>query len=153
MKVMRPVLILVNIVLVLFIWGNSAKPAEESSEQSGGLAVFLEETAGKFNIILSEGQAQHIIRKTAHFTEYAVLGFFLGAAFAAYGKKLRVYGAHVLLLCGITAVTDEYIQFFFPGRSAEVPDVILDFSGALAGFLAVWLLVFLIQYRHKKKAL
>ena len=48
MKVMRPVLILINIVLVLFIWGNSAKPAEVSSEQSGGLAVFLEESLKRY---------------------------------------------------------------------------------------------------------
>lgn len=152
MKVMRPVLILINIVLVLFIWGNSAKPAEVSSEQSGGLAVFLENTAQKFNIVLTEGQAQHFIRKSAHFTEYAALGFLLGAAFSVYGKKLKVYGAHVLLLCGIIAVTDEYIQLFFPGRSAEVTDVMLDFTGAVSGFLAVCLLVFFVQCRRKKKA-
>ena len=55
---------------------------------------------------------------------------------------LRVYTRHFVrhmswpILGGLlTALTDETIQLFSPGRSSQVLDVWLDFMGVLAGLL------------------
>jgi VanZ family protein len=45
---------------------------------------------------------------------------------------------------------DEYIQLFSAGRSAQVNDVLLDFSGAVAGF--VFFLIIHLIVRTIKKA-
>lgn len=66
-----------------------------------------------------------LIRKTAHFTEYAILFWLLVRG----PMKERPYLA--LLLCMVYALTDEGHQSFVPGRTASLYDVALDSSGAL----------------------
>lgn len=66
-----------------------------------------------------------LIRKTAHFTEYAILFWLLIRG----PMKERPYLA--LLLCMVYALTDEGHQSFVPGRTASLYDVALDSSGAL----------------------
>jgi|SRR5208282_512233 len=74
--------------------------------------------------------ANALIRKSAHFTEYAILfwllvrGPFKGRPFAA------------MALCVGYAFLDEGHQMFVPGRNASLYDVALDSTGAMfSGFL------------------
>ena len=76
--------------------------------------------------------ANLLIRKAAHFTEYAILfwllvrGPFKGRPFVA------------MALCVGYALTDEAHQMFVPGRTASLYDVALDSTGAMfSGFLRV----------------
>ena len=39
----------------------------------------------------------------------------------------------LLFLCLLTALTDETIQLFVPGRSGELRDVWIDFAGGVLG--------------------
>ena len=77
----------------------------------------------------------HVIRKTAHFTEYAALGFVL----AAWLQHTRLFHARAYWLAAIAgvifAVSDEWHQTFVPGRSGELSDVLLDSLGSLVGVL------------------
>ena len=66
-----------------------------------------------------------LIRKSAHFTEYAVLFWLLIRGPMA----ARPYMA--LMLCVAYALSDEGHQIFVPGRTASLFDVALDSSGAL----------------------
>ncbi|SEI86450.1 VanZ like family protein [Propionispira arboris] len=75
------------------------------------------------------------IRKDAHFTEYFLQGIFLCAAFSLCSLKRRTYLGYVLFVCLFTAVCDEYLQLFSPGRSSEIADVLLDFKGSSSGIL------------------
>ena len=81
------------------------------------------------------GNISHFIRKTAHFTIFAALGFF---AFLTSGqKKLLCKGtAAVLIFCGLYAVSDEIHQYFVPGRACMLRDMLLDTCGSLAGIAA-----------------
>ena len=81
------------------------------------------------------GNISHFIRKTAHFTIFAALGFF---AFLTSGqKKLLCKGtAAVLIFCGLYAVSDELHQYFVPGRACMLRDMLLDTCGSLAGIAA-----------------
>jgi VanZ family protein len=66
-----------------------------------------------------------LVRKSAHFTEYAALFWLLVRGPMAR----RPYAA--LALCVIYAMLDEGHQMFETGRSASLYDVALDSSGAL----------------------
>ena len=66
-----------------------------------------------------------VLRKIAHFCEYAILGALL----------LRALGrAEVAVAAGVAyAATDEWHQHFVPGRHAALRDVAIDAAGVLAG--------------------
>jgi len=64
------------VLYVLFIFSNSMKNADLSSADSGAVLRLVQQvlTAGGVDgTIITE----HVIRKTAHFTEYAALGILL----------------------------------------------------------------------------
>ena len=75
-----------------------------------------------------------IVRKGAHFTEYLILSGLVTATYGAFTDK-RNY-SFILLMCILVALSDEFLQSFIMGRSSEVRDVLIDFSGALTFFLA-----------------
>ncbi|MEO8041623.1 MAG: VanZ family protein [Acidobacteriota bacterium] len=82
-----------------------------------------------------------IIRKLAHFTEYAVLGFLACRAFAgSSGNFLRrhYYLAAVLLVL-LVAGSDEFNQIFIPSRTSSVWDVVLDAIGGAFGVATYYL--------------
>ncbi|MEX2210401.1 MAG: VanZ family protein [Gaiellaceae bacterium] len=68
-----------------------------------------------------------VLRKLAHFAEYAVLGFLLVRASAA----LPAFALGVLY-----AVSDEFHQSFVAGREGAARDVAIDAAGVLAGLVA-----------------
>lgn len=132
----RSVFCLVMIVLILltvcFIFFNSSKPPEESMEDSNTVLELLR------NIIDPKGQMtddelSFIIRKTAHFVEYAALGFECLLLAYAVDRGIRLHGViYSAGGCLLTADIDEFIQSF-NGRGSMVADVLLDFTGALTG--------------------
>ena len=68
------------VLYVLFIFSNSMKNADLSSADSGAVLRLVQQvlTAGGVDgTIITE----HVIRKTAHFTEYAALGILLCLCF------------------------------------------------------------------------
>ena len=72
------------------------------------------------------------IRKVAHFTIYLVLGF---VSYLALPRQwsLRRKMALVISLCFVYAITDEFHQFFVPGRAPEMKDVLIDTLGSSVG--------------------
>lgn len=124
----RRVLLTVLIVLLLcFIWGNSMKTADESSRISGGLLEL-------FPVLKLLGE--HVVRKLGHFSEFTALGMLLCLRFYPEGRPLSLPLAFGIL----TAMTDETIQLYVPGRSSEVMDVWIDTGGICFGMLLAYLL-------------
>jgi VanZ family protein len=81
-----------------------------------------------------------MLRKTAHFVEYAILGALTHRAFLLTwprrGQALRLLGSLLLVLA--CASLDETRQAFVPQRTGSGWDVALDFCGASFGILAYW---------------
>lgn len=81
------------------------------------------------------------IRKSAHFTEYAILAFFAVRAFSAasinFIKSNRFWLAIVLVL--LVAATDEFHQSFEPSRTSSIYDVALDCIGGVTMVVLYWL--------------
>lgn len=131
---MRYFWLLLVVVLTAVIFVNSSLPATESGKLSGFVAQFVAQLAQLLDITL-KGDVEHTIRKLAHFLEFACLGLLWCKTFASFRVCNRTSTGYILLLCLLTAVTDEYIQLFSLGREGKVMDVLLDFSGAACAWL------------------
>lgn len=116
------------VMLLAFIWGNSLMGAEASqafSDFVGRILGFLsqKEIAG----VTTGGSG--ILRKIAHFTEFAALGMCL----CWLTGMLRKAPIQALLGGFLVACVDETIQCFVPNRGPGLLDVALDTCGAAAG--------------------
>lgn len=131
---MRYFWLLLVVVLTAVIFVNSSLPATESGKLSGFVAQFVVQLSQLLDIEL-KGDVEHTIRKLAHFLEFACLGLLWCKTFASFRVSNRTSTGYILLLCLLTAVTDEYIQLFSLGREGRVMDVLLDFSGAACAWL------------------
>ena len=131
---MRYFWLLLVVVLTVVIFVNSSLPATESGKLSGFVAQFVAQLSQLLDITL-KGDVEHTIRKLAHFLEFACLGLLWCKTFASFRVSNRTSTGYILLLCLLTAVTDEYIQLFSLGLEGRVMDVLLDFSGAACAWL------------------
>lgn len=123
----------------LFIYSNSLKTGTASGSMSGGFVSFVMDLLNKFGWNPDSDVITVLIRKSAHVTEYLILGLLLTLIFTLSGKQIRFYAMNIMFLGMTAALTDEFIQTFTPGRSGEVRDVIIDFCGVLLGILIVCL--------------
>ena len=136
-KTRKTGIVLVSLLILItigFIWGNSMKSRSESQQLSLGMLDFLRPLLGV--IFSPENVTDHLVRKLAHFTEFAALG----AEFALLSVFLRKLSFQSILNCLfaglVVAVADETIQIF-SSRGSQVIDVVLDFSGVIAGVLVL----------------
>lgn len=75
-----------------------------------------------------------LLRKIAHFTEFASLGLLLGWLFGMLRKKKVTP-----FLCGaLAACIDETIQIFVPGRGPGIRDVCIDVGGVVTGMILLY---------------
>lgn len=72
-----------------------------------------------------------LIKKTAHFVEYAILSFLYIRAFLGNGLPRKKTFILAFLVSLIYAVSDEYHQSLVPGREPRIRDVVIDSIGAL----------------------
>lgn len=115
--------------LLCFIWGNSLLPGSVSGAFSdwvkGILAMLF---PGEVPGITTGGG---LLRKIAHFSEFAALGAALCWRFGMLGKR-KIWP----LLCGFgAACVDETIQVFVPDRGPSLIDVGIDTCGAAVGMI------------------
>lgn len=127
-------------ILLITVFWFSSNDSEDSSNQSKVVVKFIKASVlPDLNTLVSKKDDRivnkvlsHVVRKTTHFSIYALMGICsFGALWFIGRKKLRFFTA--LTFCFIYAVTDEIHQVFVPGRSGELTDVIIDTSGSLLG--------------------
>ena len=81
-------------------------------------------------------EINYFVRKLAHFTAYAVLGICAYANARLLGIKLKGYFLPAVFFCAAYAIFDEVHQYFTPGRTIKITDMIIDTSGAVVGAAA-----------------
>ncbi len=131
------------------IWGNSMTTGQVSGAFSGWASQLL----GKILPFLSpETEHGHLlVRKIAHFSEFAILGILLRWLFAMVMEK-QLLRFLLPLGCGmVCAVIDEFIQWFTPGRVCSFWDMCIDWSGALTGVSLLTLLCILVEKKGRRK--
>ncbi|MCM0647452.1 VanZ family protein [Clostridium swellfunianum] len=92
-----------------------------------------------------------IIRKYAHAFEYIVLAILLSNAFLVFNKKGKESIVYILFICLFYSVIDEFHQYFVPGRTSMVSDVLIDFSGSLIGLILFYLIYYKLFLKLKNK--
>ena len=151
MKNRKTHLFLLGLLILLtlgFIWGNSLKSIPESQEIS---LSYLDRLSPFLDTVFGPGRiTDHILRKTAHFCEFALLGAELRLLFLLLGQQ-GLQGLMNALFAGLAAgVADETIQIFSQ-RGSRVADVVLDFSGAVFGALVMALITRLCRRRRRRQ--
>ncbi len=130
----------------LLIWGHSLVQGPQSSAESGMVVELVRplfEALGVSDVDLMT----LVVRKGAHFAEYAVLGVL---AWGTLRARLRERGHApfpAALLVALVPVCDEAIQLLVPGRSGQLGDVLLDLSGVCCGVLLAVLLSAFVRRR------
>ncbi len=110
---------------------QTAAVSDTQSEQVAGLTQWLLSllSFGRFSI---PPEFLHVlIRKLAHFGEYAILSLLYRRALCLSGARRATLTAIVLSAC--YAATDELHQGFVDGRSPQMTDIAIDTLGACAG--------------------
>lgn len=84
-----------------------------------------------------------LVRKAAHFSEYAVLALLAARAFrTSHREQLRrLWWLAAFALVACVALVDEYHQSFLPSRTGTIYDSLLDMTGGAAALAcaALWL--------------
>ena len=80
-----------------------------------------------------------IVRKIAHFLEYALLGVLAARAFRGSPKAAvrRRWLVICIALIVVYALVDEYHQSFVPSRTASIYDSFIDMAGGFTAVLVV----------------
>lgn len=147
-------------ILMVAIFYFSSKPADASNESSlpiaesilnvyDGISGRTYQEEDRLELLSA---INHVVRKGAHFCEYAVLAMAVALHLIALKHKLKGLFWVSVMITSLYAVSDEIHQTFVPGRSGQISDVLLDTAGAFTGALLFMLAVKLVTYRkHKPK--
>jgi hypothetical protein len=123
-----------------FIFYNSLEIGMASAQRSTEIAALINGFLGKFGISPLSGFA---IRKLAHFSEFALLGFWWTLCLRVYTRHYIRHISWPLFLVSFTACVDETIQTYVIDRSGSIRDVWIDFSGGCVGILCGLMVVLL----------
>lgn len=115
----------------------SAQPASVSQSVSDEFAFVFRLPFGSF-----------IVRKAAHFLEFAGLSVLVfNALYSTYGK-FRPFVSFVIT--ALYAATDEIHQIFVEGRACRFLDWIVDCSGAAAALIFVCLIIYISGKKKRR---
>jgi VanZ family protein len=117
-----------------FIFYMSQKSAVVSAEQSSRVVAVLNRF---FSALLGESYvtaSSWAVRKSAHFSEYLLLGVLLFQALRSPRQPKPAIWP-VFALGTFYAISDEIHQLFVSGRAMRWYDVAIDAAGVLAGVL------------------
>lgn len=134
------------IFIMIAIFYFSAQHAEQSTQSSDYVVNQFYEWNAVFEKV-SFHTLTFIVRKLAHTLEYAILGISIAyyvKQFQLSRKKILLYS--IMFSC-LYAISDELHQYFVPGRSCELRDVLIDTNGA---FLGISCYLLLLRYWKRK---
>lgn len=126
---------------------QTAVVSDTQSEQVAGLTQWLLSLLSFSRFSIPPEFLHVLIRKVAHFGEYAILSLLYRRALCLSGAKRATLIA--IVLSALYAATDELHQGFVDGRSPQMTDVAIDTFGACAGS---WFHQFVSRYFPSRSA-
>ena len=134
----RIIFLILIIIWMSLIFSLSAQTATDSGDLSGGIIDKILNLFGKeladFDINEIDFM-QFIIRKCAHMCIYIILSVLVTIELLMYSIKKQYILSCIISVC--YAISDEIHQYFVPGRSCELRDVLIDTFGVIIGMLIV----------------
>ncbi len=132
----RKIYLILFCAMLGFIWGNSML----SAEASGAISHFVASLIG-IGDGPSADEGHHLLRKAAHFTEYAILGALSGLLFDSLSlDDMKKYVSAALIGFSVPLI-DETIQIF-SGRGPAIADIWIDIAGFALGAAVSFLVIF-----------
>lgn len=132
--------------ITFFAFYNSGKSFKVTHAQSEAVVEVINPVIQKSEVKVGQEALRLYIRKAAHVIEFAVLGAAVMLLVLRikwqYNKSFVGFAFFYVLAVG---TLDEFIQSL-SDRSSRVVDVLLDFSGAIIGFLIAFILVKMVIY-------
>ena len=150
MKKSRIVMLIFGILMTVFIFSQSLLKANESSTLSNGITTFIYDFLKYLNINIEINNLHHIIRKLGHFSEFFLLSI-IWSLYYQLNNKIKFPFIITFIQGLITAIIDETIQTFIPGRSGELLDVLIDTSGVIFGILIIYIIQIIIVKNKNNK--
>ena len=151
--------LIATLVCLIFIFSNSLKNADQSTEQSSAVYKLINSITAFLGFTVSHS----LVRNLAHVTEFALLGVF--AALVSYGifkhshRDTKLQGVKRLvpaaILCIAAAAFDELLQFSSEGRAPQISDALLDITGSFIGISIVWAILTIraaVDLKRQQKA-
>ena len=130
--------------LVLISYASSDSfSAENTSRIIGPLVLWLFPNTSPETL----AAIHFVVRKIAHFTEYAILAYLAARAFRTSPRPALAnrWFLIALTIVVVYALIDEYHQSYVPSRTASIFDSLIDMSGGL-------IMLLILHYRHKNRA-
>lgn len=158
-------------MIVIFIFSHQT--GEESANFSGSITEAIVKFIFRdFELYSPSKQlsiletTSYIIRKGAHFTEYAILGFFSLLTLYTHKlikitnydkqkslKQLKTNALYAFIFSAVYSISDEIHQYFIPFRHAAIFDVCIDSSGALLSILFTSAIIYMFYIKKKAELL
>jgi VanZ family protein len=123
---------------VIFAASTSALSGANTSRLIGPILHWLFPNISEANIEI----AHFVVRKAAHFAEYAVLAVFAARAFTTSSRATlrRGFFFATLFLVVVYSLSDELHQNFVASRTGSIYDSFIDITGGLTALIvyALW---------------
>lgn len=140
-KLLFPIL---SFLWVIVILSFSLQDGSRSSLQSGVITTTIQSLLSNIGIDIERQLLSFLIRKTAHFTEFFILGVLVKQSSFDLVNNLPVY-----LACFVP-ILDETVQSFVPGRAMAISDMIIDLTGIIFGMI---IYAFIVKNFNKRQPL
>ena len=142
----------ITLGIMAFIFVQSAMPDYVSAEESYFFVNIAKMVIGAVsNSAIDLELLSKIVRKLAHFTEYLVFGMSLVLSIKSLAETIRVrkpiektksqrlmlYALPAWVFGTLYAVSDEFHQYFVPGRFCDWKDMCIDSAGVAIGCIIV----------------
>ena len=151
-KTFSLIMTVIILLTVLIIWGHSFMTPEMSTEESSFVKEIVEAVVQSVSNNEAFTIPEIVIRKSAHFIEYAILGLELAILIAitikepladdkkrGLIKNIFSFYPTAFIFSLLVASVDETIQYF-TGRYSSFWDVLLDMAGASFSILLFMLI-------------
>ncbi len=153
MKLKRVIytILLIIWMLVIFLFSNqTASKSQSTSDKVASDIVDVVEVVTKNDIKESKKESiientRFIVRKTAHFTLYFILGIIVYLLLTSYNVKRPIL--YSILFCLLYACSDEIHQLFSSGRTAKVMDVCIDTFGSSVAIIIISNITKLLKHK------
>ncbi len=148
--------ILVILCMSLIFWFSSQEAIESDQTSTSFMSMIIrffdaDNSLDDETVSQMAAGLNHIVRKGAHFSIYAVLGGLIFLLIRQYRPGFLHSLINSVILSMLYACSDEIHQVFVPGRAGRISDVLLDTAGALCGAGALLLIIFIFQTKKQYK--
>ena len=159
MKTKKIILSILVIIWMTVIFMFSNQNAVTSQNTSDNVSEKIVDTVTEVtNKKITENEKKNIIedirfviRKTAHFTLYCILGILIYLLLNEFNISKKIVIS--ILLCLMYAISDEIHQMFVSDRTAKILDVFIDTAGSFVGIMLCNIIKKLIVAKNKNNVI